>query len=107
MPRLTHMGSREVIDRFLAGRRLAVVGVSRNPQDFSRLMLAELKKKGYELVPVRPELDEVDGLKAYARVQEIPGAVDGAIVLTSPAVTEQVVRGRLARRSARRRRGGG
>lgn len=86
------MDTRAVIDGFLAGRRLAVVGVSRNPQDFSRLMLAELRKKGYEVVPVRPELEEVDGLKTYARVQDIPGSVDGAIVMTSPSVTEQVVR---------------
>ena len=86
------MDTRAVIDGFLAGRRLALVGVSRNPQDFSRLMLAELRKKGYEVVPVRPELDEVDGLRVYARVQDIPGSVDGAIVLTSPAVAEQVVR---------------
>jgi len=91
LPRRGGMGTREVIDRFLAGRRLAVVGVSRNPQDFSRLMLAELKKKGYEVVPVRPELDEVDGLRCYPRVQDIPGALDGAIVLTPPAVTERVV----------------
>lgn len=92
LPLRSTMDTRAVIDGFLAGRRLALVGVSRNPQDFSRLMLAELRKKGYEVVPVRPELDEVDGLRVYARVQDIPGSVDGAIVLTSPAVAEQVVR---------------
>lgn len=86
------MDTRAVIDRFLAGRRLAVVGVSRNPQDFSRAVMKELRAKGYEVVPVRPDQDEIDGLKTYPRVQAIPGEVDGAIVLTSPAVAEQIVR---------------
>ncbi len=86
------MDTRAVIDRMLAGRRLAVVGVSKNPQDMSRMLVADLRKRGYEVVAVRPGMDQLDGRRVYARVQDIPGPVDGAIVMTPPAVTEQVVR---------------
>ncbi|MFO0591524.1 MAG: CoA-binding protein [Polyangiaceae bacterium] len=81
-----------MIDGFLAGRRIAVVGVSRNPQDFSRALLREMRDKGYEMVPVRPDLDEVDFLKAYPRVQDIQGRLDGVIVMTSAEAAKQVVK---------------
>ena len=39
---------------FLATRRFAVVGVSRNEKDFSRYLLRELLARGYDAVPVNP-----------------------------------------------------
>ena len=42
------------IDDFLALKRIAVVGVSHEPKDFSRLLFRELKQRGYDLVPVHP-----------------------------------------------------
>lgn len=86
------MEPRAVIDRFLAGRRLAVVGVSRDPRDFSRALFAEMIAKGYDLVPVHPAGGEVDGREVYARIQDVPGALDGAIVMTPAAASAQVVR---------------
>jgi predicted CoA-binding protein len=79
-------------NQFLAQRRLAVVGVSRDPRDFSRSLVRELKARGYDVVPVHPWLDQVEGLRCYDRVQEIRPPVDGALLLTPPAVTTLVVR---------------
>jgi predicted CoA-binding protein len=86
------MTSRATIDRFLGGHRFALVGVSSRPGDFSRMVLRELTRRGYEVVPVRPDLGEVEGVTAYARVQDVPGKLDGAILMTPPAATETVVR---------------
>lgn len=86
------MDARSLIDRFLAGKRLAIAGVSRSPQDFSRLMLAELEAKGYDVVAVNPAAGEIDGRPVFASIKDIPGPVDGVIVLTSPASALQVVR---------------
>jgi predicted CoA-binding protein len=80
------------IERFLSGKRFALVGVSAQPNDFSRAVWRELVQHGYELVPVNPKLDAVEGQRAYARVQDVPGALDGAILMTSPEVTAQVAR---------------
>jgi predicted CoA-binding protein len=79
-------------NQFLAQRRLAVVGVSRDPRDFSRQLLRELVERHYDAVPVHPWLDQVDGLRCYDRVQDIRPPVDGALLLTPPPVTAQVVR---------------
>jgi predicted CoA-binding protein len=86
------MNDLAAIDGFLAGHRIALVGVSSRPEDFSRLMFHELATRGYDVVPVRPNLDSVDGARAYARLQDVPGRLDGALLMTPPEVTAAVVR---------------
>ncbi len=81
---------------FLASRRIAVVGVSRNEKDFSRLVLRELARRGYDVVPVNPALPEVEGLRAWAAVSAIQPPVDAALILTPPTATDAVVRDAIA-----------
>ena len=86
------MTSRAQIDDFLGRKRLAVVGVSRNPKDFTRLLFHEFVARGYDAVPVNPNTNEIDGRPAFARVQDITPPVEEALLLTTPAVTDQAVR---------------
>lgn len=86
------MTTRDRIDDFLAQKRLAVVGVSRNPKDFTRLLFREFQKRGYDVVPVNPGMREVDERRCFSRLQEIEPPVDGVLLMTVPAVTGQVVR---------------
>jgi uncharacterized protein len=83
---------RQDIDQFLAQRRIALVGISRDDKDFSRTLFRELQQRGYDVVPVNPQASEVDGVRCYGRMQEIEPPVEGALLMTPPAVTEQVVR---------------
>ncbi|HUA61920.1 MAG TPA: CoA-binding protein [Verrucomicrobiae bacterium] len=85
------MTSRKTIDEFLGLKRLAVIGVSSNPRDFTRSLFRTLQKRGYELVPVNPRAGEIEGIPAVAHVADAP-AVEGALLLTKPAVTDEVVR---------------
>ena len=80
------------INSFLGRKRLAVVGVSRNPKDFTRSLFQELRRREYDVVPVNPDAVEVDGLRCYAHVDEIQPPVDGALLMTNPTATGQVVR---------------
>jgi uncharacterized protein len=80
------------IASFLEQKRFAMVGVSRNPREISRLLLKEFKQRGYKVVVVNPAANEIDGELCYARVQDIVPPVEAALVLTSPARSEQVVR---------------
>lgn len=86
------MTAMERIQDFLGQKRLAIVGVSRQPQDFSRTVLREFRQRGYDAVPVNPEAREIDGLPCFARVQEIDPPVGGALFMTPPALTDKVVR---------------
>ena len=77
---------------FLAQRRIALVGVSRDPRDLSRSLFRELRQRGYDVVPVHPTLDAVDGVACAHRLQDVHPGVDGALLMTPPAQTDRVVR---------------
>ncbi len=79
------------ISDFLAQKRIAMVGVSRNPSDFTRTLFAEFKKRGYDIIPVNPNLSDLDGQRCFARVQDIQPRVDGVLVVTSSKYTDQIV----------------
>ena len=88
-----HDASLEDITKFLACKRVALVGVSRNPQHFSRALLGEFLAKGYDAVPVNPNADEIDGRKCFAHVSEITPPVEAALLLTGTSdATNQAAR---------------
>jgi uncharacterized protein len=84
--------TREDIEDFLAQKRLAMVGVSRNPKDFSRGLFRDLRERGYDMVPVNPKVSEVEGQKSYRSLKDIAPPADGALLMTPPTVTEGAVR---------------
>lgn len=92
------MNNLESARQLLAGKRIALVGVSRNEKDFTRMVLRELVKRGYEAVPVNPAADgaELEGRRAFARVAEVSPPVEGAIFFTAPAQTAAAVEEALA-----------
>lgn len=86
------MTTKREIDEFWGLKRIAVVGVSRDPKHFSNTVWQELVQRRYEAVPVNPATDRIDGQACYARVQDILPPVEGVLIMTPPQVTDQVVR---------------
>jgi predicted CoA-binding protein len=82
----------ETIRQFLATRRFAMVGVSHTSSEFSRALWREFMERQYDVVPVNPAAGEIDGRRCYARVQDIDPPVEAALLLTTPAVTDKIVR---------------
>lgn len=80
--------------RFLAARRIALVGLSRNPRDFTRTVAAELVRRGYQVVPVNPGAAGavLDGAPAVARLQDVRPPVEAALLFTAPAQTDAALR---------------
>ncbi len=89
--------TREQIEQFLTQKRIAAVGVSRNPRDFTRMLFRELRSRGYDIVPVNPSIGEIEGVSCYPEIKAIAPPVSAVLLLTLPAVTEQVVRDCLDR----------
>ncbi len=85
------MNLRDDIDDFLRQKRLAVVGVSRNEKDFTRMLFREFIRRGYDAVPVNPASEAIDGKPCFHRVQDIVPAVDGALILTPANRTDSIV----------------
>jgi predicted CoA-binding protein len=82
----------EDVREFLALQRIALVGVSRDARDFSRSLFRELRERGYDVVPVNPAAEEIEGSRCYARVSDVTPRADGALVLTKAALAAEVVR---------------
>ncbi|HEY4751930.1 MAG TPA: CoA-binding protein [Candidatus Limnocylindrales bacterium] len=79
------------IDGFLGLKRIAVVGVSRNPKEISHTLWQELLQRRYDAVAVNPAAAEIDGKRSYASVGEIDPPVEGALIMTPAAAAEQVI----------------
>lgn len=84
----------DLAQRFLAEKRLALVGLARNEKDFTRHISRELVTRGYEIIPVNPAAagTVLDGAFAVARLQDIRPPVAAALLFTSPAQTDAVLR---------------
>jgi predicted CoA-binding protein len=80
------------IHDFLARRRIAIVGVSQQPKDFSRSLFRAFCERDFDVVPVNPKAQEIEGRPCFARVQDIQPPVEGALLMTAPAVTDEVVK---------------
>lgn len=74
--------SLSTIQEFLEPRKFAFIGLSSDPKKFSRAAFKELKAKGYQMFPVNPKLDEVDGVKCYKDVAALPADVKHALFMT-------------------------
>jgi predicted CoA-binding protein len=78
---------------FLAQKRIAVAGVSRDNRRHptGNLIYRRLKKTGHEVFAVNPHLQTFEGNRCYPDLRSIPGGVDGVVIVTRPEVTERIV----------------
>ena len=82
---------REAAEEFLAQRRIAVAGVSRDPKQSANLIYRRLRDNGHQVFAVNPNAAQVEGDHCYEAVSAIPGGVDGVVVVTTPQVALDVV----------------
>ena len=81
------------LDSIFRPRSVAVVGVSSREQGGGGTrFLAGLIRQGHPHVyPVNPKAERIQGLKAYARLEDIPGPVDHVISCVPAAVVPQLL----------------
>ena len=78
---------------FLAGRRIAVTGVSRQPKGHgANVVYCRLRERGYEVFAVNPNADEVEGDPCHPDLRSIPGGVDAVVIGTRPDRAEATMR---------------
>jgi hypothetical protein len=82
------------VNDFLAQKRIAVVGVSRDNSHHpaANLIYRRLKKTGHDVFAVNPHMQTCDGDRCYPDLRSIPGGVDGVVIVTRPDVTPRIVR---------------
>ncbi len=70
---------------------VAVVGASSDRRKFGNRAVRAFQQQGYTVVPINPHEAEVEGLKAYASVLDVPGPVDMASLYVPPEIGELVI----------------
>jgi predicted CoA-binding protein len=72
-------------------RIVAVIGASNDRRKFGNRAVRAYKLRGYTVVPINPHETEVEGLRAYASVLDVPGPIEMASFYVPPEVGERVI----------------
>ena len=83
---------KELAQEFLAQKRIAIVGVTRDATGWGRTLYDEFKKRGYDTYAVNPNATALQGIQCYPSLSKLPMKVDGVLLAVPPDVTDQVVR---------------
>ena len=79
------------IDQLLALKTWAVVGLSNNSERAAYRVSKLLIEKGHQVVPVHPKAETVHGQQGYAKLSDIPFAVDVVDIFVNPELAGEVV----------------
>jgi predicted CoA-binding protein len=83
--------SLQSIETFLAGKKIAVAGVSRDQKKFGHVIYKELKEKGFEVYPVNPGTDMINGDPCFRSVGVLPVNVKHLLIVTPKNQTRDIV----------------
>jgi predicted CoA-binding protein len=67
-------------------KTVAIVGASNDRRKFGNKALRAFQAEGHTVIPINPHEAQVEGIKAYASVLDVPGAIDMATVYVHPEV---------------------
>ncbi|HRZ43523.1 MAG TPA: CoA-binding protein [Bacteroidales bacterium] len=81
-----------IIDQILQQKHVAVAGVSRNKSKFGYIVFDHLKKSGYTVYPINPNVDEIADTRCYRDISSLPDTVTALVTVTKPEVTESLVK---------------
>jgi predicted CoA-binding protein len=84
---------KEAAAAFLANKRIAVTGVSRQPKDHgANTVFKRLRDRGYEVFAINPNADEVEEARCYHDLKSVPGGVDAVVIGTRPETADETMR---------------
>jgi acetyl coenzyme A synthetase (ADP forming)-like protein len=84
---------------FFEPRTVAVIGASRRPGTVGAEVFRNLHAGGFSgcVIPVHPCADAIDGVPAYRSIEEVPVAIDLAVVVVPAAAVDRVIDGCIAK----------
>ena len=78
---------------FLGHKRIDVTGVSRSPGNHGgNVVYNRLRDRGYDVFPVNPNAEEVEGDAAYPDLRSIPGGIEAVVIATRPEYADATMR---------------
>lgn len=80
-----------MVQDFLAQKRIAVVGVSDKRETGCNMAYQKFKENGYEVFAVNPRIASFQGDACYPDLASLPTKPDAVFILANPKVTDQIV----------------
>ena len=74
----------KIMKEMLSKKVWAVVGANNNPSKYGNMIYNKLKTRGYEVYPVNPIYDEVEGDKCYNDLKSVSKEIDVIEMIVSP-----------------------
>jgi predicted CoA-binding protein len=74
------------------GKTVAVVGASSNRNKFGNKALRAFQAEGYTVIPINPHESEVEGIKTYASVLDVPVKIEMATVYVPSNIGQGLLR---------------
>ncbi|HEX6901032.1 MAG TPA: CoA-binding protein [Thermoanaerobaculia bacterium] len=81
-----------LVNDFLAQKRIAVAGVSDHRDTPANLIYNTLRDRGYTVYGINPHEPTFEEDPCYPDIASLPEKPDGLVVVTRPAVSEELVR---------------
>jgi predicted CoA-binding protein len=82
----------DLVKEFMAQKRFALVGATSNTSKNGYRIFKNLTRRGYEVYPVNPGMEELEGVKCYHSLADIPVKVDVVDFVVPPNVTEEILK---------------
>ena len=86
------MDIQELVKEFMAQKKFAIIGATSNTAKNGYRIFKNLTRRGYEVYPVNPHLEELEGVKCYHSLADIPDRVDVVDFVVPPQVTEATLK---------------
>ncbi len=84
---------KQAASQFLAKRRIAVTGVSRDPRDHgANVVYQRLRERGYQVYAINPNAERVEGDACYPDLKSVPGGVEAVVIGTRPEAADETMR---------------
>ena len=67
------MTTKQILEDFMS---VAVIGMSKNPSKPANEVPMLLSRHGYRIIPINPTADEIEGMKAYNSIADVPNEIE-------------------------------
>ena len=78
-------------DNLYVPKTVAVVGASSDRRKFGNRALRAFEAQGYRVIPVNPNEREIEGMRSYRSVLDVPDVIDVATVYVQPEVAMRLL----------------
>ena len=83
---------KQKIEDFLKSKKIALAGVSRNKKKFGYISFKSLVEKGYNILPINPNANEIDDKKCFKSISDLPSDVESVLIMTPQNNTDEVLK---------------